>query len=161
MTIIKSALCFLILMALSFNLLARDKSDGCGLGWEIIEDHSFLGTSIRGTTNSVLSPTFSMTSGTSGCESHSIVKNEARGIHYAEANFANLMMEMSLGNGEFLAGFAQVVGCGEVENTFEDVMQKNYLEIYSSANITPVEMYNNVLRQIRKDTVLSGNCHSI
>jgi len=161
MKTLKLAIFIIVLMTLSFNLYARDKSGGCGLGWEVIDDHSLFGTSVRGTTHAYFTPTFSMTSGTSGCENHSIVKNEARGIHYAEANFANLMMEMSLGNGEFLAGFAEVVGCGEVENTFSDVMQKNYGDIYSSNDIKPVEMYNNVLREIKEDRILAGACRSI
>ncbi|MCP4753555.1 MAG: DUF3015 domain-containing protein [Proteobacteria bacterium] len=161
MAVFKSTLFFLVLMVLSLSLYARDTSSGCGIGWEINDDNSFLGTTTRGTTHSTFNPSFSMTSGTSGCARHSIVKNEAKGIHYAEANYANLMTEMSLGNGEFLSGFAHVLGCGDVENTFKDVMQKNYGNIYSSDDVAPVEMYNNVIRQIEEDSQLSGSCRSI
>lgn len=161
MKVIKYAFYILILMSIPFHLSARDSSSGCGIGWEVNDDNSFFGTSTRGTTHATFVPTFSMTFGTSGCARHSVVRNDAKGIHYAEANFANLMIEMPMGNGEFLAGFADVLGCGEVSASFGNVMQKNYKDIYSSDKITPVEMYNNVIKQIMKNGDLSRSCHLI
>ncbi|MGK5093357.1 DUF3015 family protein [Deltaproteobacteria bacterium TL4] len=156
----KTSYVFLIIMLtlIPFDLFARDSSDGCGLGWEVNGDSTFLATSTRGTTNATFSPSFSMTSGTSGCSKHSLVRNEAKGIHYTEANFSNLMMEMPMGNGEFLTGFAEVLGCGEVMETFGDVMQKNYETIYAFDKITPAEVYQNVIQQIQDNADLSRSC---
>ncbi|MBF0238906.1 MAG: DUF3015 family protein [SAR324 cluster bacterium] len=161
MKLIISTFLLMVCMSVAVPLFARDGSDGCGMGWDVTEEKSFLGTSTRGTTNATFSPTFSMTSGTSGCDKHSIVRQDARGIHYAEANFSNLKMEIPQGNGEFLFGFAQVLGCGDVTEMFGTVMQKNYEKIYSSEQITPVEMYQNVLQQIRNNDALSGSCRVI
>ncbi len=157
----KSVFCLILFLGFSINLYARDSSAGCGIGWEINGDNSFFGTSIRGTTHSTLVPTFSMSFGTSGCAKHSIVKNESRGIHFAESNFAVLMVEMSLGEGEYLAGFTNVMGCDQVEATFRDVMQTNYDRIFSADEVTPVEMYKNVLTQIKSDQTLATNCRKI
>ena len=163
MKLFKSALSFgfLVLFFLTTPAIARDKSDGCGLGWEVTDENSFLGTSTRGTTNSTFVPTFSMTFGTSGCARHSIVKNESKAMHYAEANFASLMIEMSQGSGEFLAGFSEVLGCSGADGTFKQVMQSNYSDIYSSMDTTPSEMVESVLVKIKSHSVLSGSCYAI
>ncbi|MBF0235234.1 MAG: DUF3015 family protein [Desulfamplus sp.] len=129
MKILISTFLLMVSISVAMPLFARDGSDGCGMGWDVTEEKSFLGTSTRGTTNATFSPTFSMTSGTSGCDKHSIVRQDAQGIHYAEVNFTSLKMEMPRGNGEFLSGFAQVLGCGGVTAMFGTVIQKNYQNI--------------------------------
>lgn len=154
-----SLFCLIVLIALP--AYAKDTSSGCGLGWEVIEDKSFLGTIIRGTTHSILAPSFSMTFGTSGCDKHTIVKNEFKGIHYTEANYASLMVEMPQGNGEFLSGYAQILGCTKVDDTFKSVVQHNYEAIYATSDITPFQVYKNVLTQIEGNVILSTNCHQL
>lgn len=147
-----------ILMLMTSPLSAKDTSSGCGLGWEVNKDKSFLGTIIRGTTHSILAPTFSMTFGTSGCDKHSVVQNEFKGLHFTEANYANLMVEIPTGSGEFLSGYSQVLGCSAVDDTFKSVMQHNYEAIYSASDITPTQVYLNVMDQIKGNVVLSTNC---
>ena len=144
--------------ALSTNLYAADSSSGCGLGWKVNGDNSFMGTITRGTTHAVLIPTFSMTAGTSGCAKHSIVKNDAKGKFFIEGNLANLMVEMSLGQGEVLAGFAEAMGCGSVESSFGTVMQENYGQIFTSDEVTPMEAYDRVKSQIMANHHLATSC---
>ena len=60
-----------------------------------------------------------------GNQKHSIVKNESKGMHFAEANFASLMIAMSQGDGEFLSGFSEVLGCSNADTTFKRVLRKN------------------------------------
>jgi len=158
MKALKIVLLFAVMMFLAAPLYARDSSSGCGLGWEVNGDNSFLGTSTRGTTHATFVPTFSMSFGTSGCAKHSVVQNEKRGLHYAEGNFASLMVEMSVGQGEVLNGFAAVMGCGTEQSAFGQIMQARYGEIFTSVDITPVDMYHNVMRQIRADNQLAGSC---
>ena len=99
-----------------------------------------------------------MTLGTSGCAKHSIVKNEAKGKFYIEGNLANLMVEMSLGQGEVLAGFANVMGCSSVEQSFGKVMQENYGKIFTSDEVTPMEAYSKILGQIKANKQLASSC---
>lgn len=53
-------------------------SDGCGLGWEVTGEKTMLATTTRGTTNAFVPPTFGMTSGTIGCETHRFVQKKKK-----------------------------------------------------------------------------------
>jgi opacity protein-like surface antigen len=86
-------------------------TDGCGLGWQVTKDKTMLGTTTRGTTNGFVPPTFGMTSGTIGCDQHSIAQNEHDSAAYAYNNFDSLKSEMAAGQGEILSGFAASLGC--------------------------------------------------
>jgi hypothetical protein len=101
-----------------------------------------------------------MTLGTSGCAKHSIVKNDAKGIHFAEANMNVLALEMSRGNGEFVAGFASVYGCNNTE-AFGSMVQSKYEAVLPSANTSGVELYNNVKAQIKNNAALYASCSLI
>ena len=147
-----------ILLFLAMPGYARDTSSGCGIGWEVNDDHSFVGTSTRGTTHSTFNPSFSMTSGTSGCKRHSLVERDLRGIQYVAANFLSLMVDMSQGQGDSLSAFATLLGCNSVQETFGQVMQDNLSEIYPVKAFTPEEMYWKVVRKIQGHDLLAQSC---
>ena len=150
------------LMALvaTSSLFAADSSSGCGMGYEIAKDQSLVSSSTRNLVNATFSNSIAMTLGTSGCAKHSIVKNDAKGIHFAEANMNVLALEMARGNGEFVAGFASVYGCNNTE-AFGSMVQSNYETVLPSSNTSGVELYNNVKAQIRNNAVLSASCSMI
>lgn len=155
-------LVILCLSIITAGLVARaeDKSSGCGLGWKVAPRTSILSSYTRSLTNATTSSTFGMTSGTSGCDNHSIVSNEKQQIHYAEVNYHNLMVEMSQGNGEFLKGFALVMGCSEANiNDFTQTAQKNYNNLFPATNAQPSQLVNSM-----RDVMYSNNVcgtHSI
>src|SRR5689334_498155 len=95
------------------ELSGNQGSDSCGLGWQVTKQKSLLGTSTRGTTNAYLSPTWSMTSGTSGCEKHDVAKKDQDAVKYVATNLYPLSAEMAEGRGEYLVGLAQVMGCND------------------------------------------------
>ena len=101
-----------------------------------------------------------MTLGTSGCAQHSIVKNDAKGIHFAEANLNQLAIEMARGNGEFVTGFSSVFGC-QNSRAFGSMVQANYETVLPSANTSGVELYNNVKAQIKNNASLAASCSLI
>ena len=78
----------------SVSAMAGDSSSGCGLGWQVFKDNSLVSSSSRAITNVTFLNTGAMTFGTSGCAKHSIVKNEAKAIHYAQANQNQLMVDL-------------------------------------------------------------------
>jgi len=131
-------------------------TDGCGLGWQITQKKSFLGTTTRGTTNSFVPPTFGMTFGTIGCDKHSFTKNEEAGVSFALANQENLTIELAQGEGEYVAGFAQALGCKDAA-AFGQMAQAKYSEIIGN-NDSAVQMYKNVRNQIAQDASLSATC---
>ena len=150
------------LMALvaTTSLFAADTSSGCGMGYEIAPKQSLVSSSTRSLVNATFSNSIAMTLGTSGCAKHSIVKNDAKGIHFAEANMNVLALEMARGNGEFVAGFASVYGCNNTE-AFGSMVQSNYETVLPSANTSGVELYNNVKAQIKNNATLSASCSLI
>ncbi|MFM8316658.1 MAG: DUF3015 family protein [Deltaproteobacteria bacterium] len=131
-------------------------SDSCGLGWQITQKKSFAATTTRGTTNAFVPPSFGMTSGTLGCDKHSFVKNEEAGVMFALANQEPLSIEMARGEGEYVAGFAQALGCRDV-SSFGRMTQDKYTEIISE-NSSAIQMYKNIKQQIAQDSELSASC---
>ena len=126
---------------------AADSSSGCGLGWSVFKENTLVSSSLRMTTNGLFfNQTFGMTSGTSNCARHSIVKNESKGIHFAEANFKQLAVEMAQGQGEYLQGFAVATGYIGDMALFGKLVQANYERILPDATTTPDQMYHNFSR---------------
>lgn len=148
---------FVGLIAMSTAASAADSSSGCGLGWEVTQKQSLVSSAIRSTTNVVLPNTFSMTFGTSGCSKHSIVKNEQEQKYFVEANLEQLTLEMAQGEGEYLRGFAVVMGCENAYGDFSRVVRKNYGEIVPSA-ANPSVLLENVKAQIRANPTLVRAC---
>lgn len=139
--------------------IARDASDGCGLGWEITQKTSFLATTTRSTTNVFVPPTFGMTSGTLGCSQHSLVqkKDEAAAV-YASENYDSLRQEMSEGQGENLVAFASLLGCKEAAYTdFTNVTRSHFPTIIGN-DATPLQFFFNVRSEIDSNPALAANC---
>lgn len=142
------------------SLFAADSSSGCGMGYEIAPKQSLVSSSTRSIVNATFSSSIGMTMGTSGCARHSIVKNDAKGIHFAEANMNQLAVEMARGNGEFVASFATVLGC-QNSQAFGSMVQANYETILPSVKTSGVELYNNVKAQIKNNASLASSCSLI
>ncbi len=144
------------LVLLAGTVQAEDKSSGCGLGWKVTSRNSIVSSYVRAITNASTSSTSGMTSGTSGCDNHSIVKTEKQDIHYAEANFHSLMTEMAKGQGPYLKGFAIVMGCqGAQVDSFSSLTQKNYNQIFPMNGTNPSEM----LEATKQALSSEGICH--
>jgi len=141
-------------------VFAADSSSGCGMGYEIAPKQSLVSSSTRSLVNGTFSNSIAMTLGTSGCAKHSIVKNDAKGIHFAEANMNQLAVEMARGNGEFVASFASVYGCNNSE-AFGSMVQSKYESVLPTSNTSGVELYNNVKSEIRNNAALSASCSLI
>jgi len=151
----------LIVCAITSSIsYAQDSSSGCGLGWTVSQKNSLLSSLVRNFTNYTFSNTIAMTSGTSGCVKHSIVKTDKEAIYYAESNYHTLLIEMAKGDGEHLHAFSTTLGCKiNASGAFKNMTKKKYLDILPSKDTHPDEMYFNVLRQIQMDPNLSANCH--
>jgi len=135
-------------------------SDSCGMGWQITQKKTWLATTTRGTTNYFIPPAFGMTSGTMGCDQHSIAKNDMDAAKYASNNQESLSIEMAQGEGEYLAGFAKTLGCEDaVQGEFAKMAQDNYGAITAN-NASGIEMLSNVKAQIKQNAVLAGSCRA-
>lgn len=139
---------------------AGDSSSGCGLGWQVAPKQSLVSSFTRALVNATFLNTIAMTVGTSGCAQHSIVYNEAKGIHFAEANIDQLAIEMASGNGEVVQGFASVFGCQNSQD-FGSMVQTKYATLLPTMKTSGVELYNNVKAEIKNNAILSSSCSLI
>jgi len=131
-------------------------SDGCGLGWQVTEQKTMLGTTTRGTTNGFVPPTFGMTSGTIGCDQHDIAKKEQKAATFVVANHQVLSTELAQGSGETVQGLAFVMGCPNASQELGRSMQNHYDQIGSAQS--GIELYRGVRNVISSDPSLSNQC---
>lgn len=108
-------------------------SDGCGLGWQVTQKKSLLGTFTRATTNAVVPPTFGMTTGTIGCDQHSIAMRDVPAAQFVATNYDALMMDMAQGEGENLSALSNSLGCSNVK-AFGEATKKNFSALTQDAD---------------------------
>lgn len=152
---------FIFAISLLFSIQSfADSSVGCGLGSMIWKKSTIISALFRMTTNhSFSSQLFGITTGTSGCSRHSIVKNEMAPVYYAEANMENLRLEMAMGQGEYLDGFAATLGCPmSVQNEFNAMTKENYQSIFNKKTNSPVQMIGNLKEVMKNNDVLKATC---
>jgi hypothetical protein len=154
----KQLLIGLALVTWTFSAMADDKSVGCGLGTMIAPKKTMVSAALRYVINTYTSATSAMTSGTSGCATHSIVKNEKRAIHFTEANYDALELEMAQGHGEFLNGMASVLGCEQ--GSFSKTTQSHFIQILPKNGKNPEMLLKNIQELIRTSPELAGTCQS-
>ena len=129
-------------------------SDSCGMGWQISKDKTILGTTIRGTTNYFLPPSFSMTSGTSGCAPHPIAAKEMEAATFVASNSDSLKGEIAVGNGEYIQALSQALGCGAASD-LGSFLKGNFSNL-SGAN--GFDLYESIRTSIRSNAELSSSC---
>jgi hypothetical protein len=145
------------------SVAIADDSNGCGLGTMIAPKKSLISATTRYISNYYLcsNQTFGVTSGTSGCTRHSLVKSEMAPQYFAEANIENLKVEMSRGEGEYLMAFADTLGCGmAAKDAFYQLTKKEYSTIFNKGDETPTQMLNNVKTAIKQNQQLKGQCQN-
>lgn len=134
-------------LALSFVSIAaqgRDSLDGCGLGWEVTDKKTFTATTTRGTTNYFVPPTFGMTTGTMGCEKLEMGANDKESFDFVATNYEILKNELAQGNGEYVRGLSQSLGCQG--SAFSSHVQSHYDSVVAPAQ-NSVELYKNLKAQ--------------
>lgn len=137
-------------------------SNSCGLGWAVTQKKSLLATSTRETTHYFLPPTFSMTTGTSECDKHSIAQNETPAVEFIASNYEPLIIEVAEGHGEYLHGLARVMGCPDsAYPQFVETTRGNFDEVVGSSKGTPVDAYLRVKNVVKKNSGLAAQCTTI
>jgi hypothetical protein len=147
------------LLTLTVQLaFSADKGLGCGLGSEIAPDKTWISATTQGSVDYFFPVSSSITSGTSGCADHSIVKKNKEAIHYAEANYQQLELEISQGKGEFLVGFTQVLGCNNKVNVkVNQALQAHYEQLFPEQG-NAGQMLRDVQTLIKSEPALNSSC---
>lgn len=134
---------------------------GCGLGAVIISKNSKGLQLLAMTTNQTfLSQMFGITSGTSGCSSSGIVKNDQQMQYFVEVNQSDLSREMAQGKGEKLNTLAALNGCAtpEAQAAFAGMTQSSYEKIVPSSEVKATEMVQNLKSQAAADEKVVRLC---
>ncbi|MES2744616.1 MAG: DUF3015 family protein, partial [Bdellovibrionota bacterium] len=85
---------------------------GCGLGSILIKEDSKIQI-LAATLNATGVQTSGITSGTSNCVPATKAAQLEKQKHYVRENLENLRRDMVKGDGEYLKGYAEVLGCSD------------------------------------------------
>lgn len=148
-------------IAVTTTAKADDTSSGCGIGWQVTKKTTLFGSTTRNTTHAILPPTFGMTSGTSGCAQHPLVKkSDQQAVIFASTNLEPLRIEMAEGQGEYLQAFARTMGCSDSSlSRFSTEAQRHYKTIFNGIQ-NGTELLINVRKQIQADPQLALDCNN-
>ncbi|PIU00076.1 MAG: hypothetical protein COT74_06915 [Bdellovibrionales bacterium CG10_big_fil_rev_8_21_14_0_10_45_34] len=145
---------FVAISALSLATQARDSMDGCGLGWEVTDSATFLGTSTRATTNVFVPPTFGMTTGTLGCKKLDLAASEMEPAYYVANNSEVLKAELAQGEGEYVRSLAAAFSCSPSDSQNLGAHLKSRYD----AVVTPAENGEELYRNIKLELRAAGLC---
>lgn len=130
------------------KIAKSDVIDGCGLGWQVTDSRTMVGTTTRGTTNMTVPATFGMTSGTLGCEKIQFAKNDEKAATFVSSNFQTLKSELAEGQGEYVTGMVQSFGCSaEQVQSISAKIQNNYKSVVAPAQ-NAQQLFMNLKKQI-------------
>ncbi len=165
----------IVMGVLSVALFASGSAEAgkrCGLGSKILGKQKGIISQVSEIiTNQASSESNSISYGTSGCKHNGSLINPSIGMNnpaeeqifeqkaYADANFEELKVEMAVGKGETLEGFASQFGCSEqAAPLFFRATQKGYESIIPANGANPDLMVDQVRHQIQVDPVLKQAC---
>lgn len=145
--------------------MAEDKSDGCGVANMINDKKTMLGISIRSTTNSTviagLLNTSATSSGTFGCETHTVVRNNIMKIHYLNANIDQIALDASQGRGEYLDALARQMGCQDHSiDDFSAILKRNYSDVFLPNLRNQRQTLDKIQMMIKNHKALAFNCQN-
>jgi hypothetical protein len=99
---------------------------GCGLGSLVFGDKPGMVQIVAATVNNIISPqTFAISSGTSGCGKGA----QSSAAVYIETNKVALQKDAARGEGETLAGLAEIMGCSD-KGAFGRQLQTAYPKVF-------------------------------
>lgn len=124
----------LITVFSSLSFAKHYADSGCGLGLELMgkDGNQILSATTNGSSYTQL---FGISSGTSGCTDSGALAQNKQVPAFIEMNKEALAIESARGQGETLAGLAQLMGCQA--DAFGPAMKKNYDKIFVQSDMQP------------------------
>ena len=129
-----------------------DKIDGCGLGWQVTESRTMIGTTTRGTTNMTVPASFGMTSGTLGCEQIGFAAKDQQAAKFVASNFHTLKSELAEGQGEYAGALMNSLGCNAAQ---ANEVQQNLKRDFNNA-VAPAQDAVQLFHSIKKNSSICG-----
>lgn len=136
---------------------AGDPDVGCGWGTKAFKGQSGVVPKVlAATTNSFMTQTFGISSGTAGCSQGGIVKAELRVQMYAGANIDKLAGDMAAGQGETLDTLAHLMGVADADRpAFFHLAKTNFGTLFPSDQVTAGQMLATLERLMASDEQLA------
>ncbi|MFI5362410.1 MAG: DUF3015 family protein [Elusimicrobiota bacterium] len=136
---------------------ASQNDAGCGLGSQVFSENKPGPQILAATTNGTSgTQTFGITSGTSGCSSGGLMAANKEREVFTATNFRALGAELASGSGEYEASLAAMTGCKA--DAFAAFAKQRYEKLLPSAGTTPLELLNNLDKEISSDPVMAKAC---
>ena len=138
--------CFMVI-GFSTALFADQKNYGCGLGSMAWEGNDGLISQVSAaTTNGTSgSQTFGITSGTSNCTQYSEWTSNEKVNVFVTDNMDSLAKDIAKGKGEHLDTLASLMNVSQKDKAaFNARLQKNFSRIYTSNDVTAMEVIRNI-----------------
>lgn len=153
-----AAASFLLLPASVFA--AGYGAAGCGLGSEVMGSKPGASQVFAATTNGTSgSQTFGITSGTSNCGDHGLVKTSKEREVFAKENYTSLVKEMAQGKGENLYTLASLYQCSAASyQEFGSMVQAKFDNLVVSDQTTSAELLSKLENQLTRHPTLAKSC---
>jgi hypothetical protein len=127
------------LMLVGSAALAKPYGDaGCGLGSIVFGDQGGFTQVFAATLNGTGVQTFGITTGTSNCTDGGAMKGAKAIPAFIEVNKVALAKDAARGEGETLAGLANLLGCNS--KNLGQTLQSNYNKIFVETNMEPSDI---------------------
>jgi hypothetical protein len=139
--------------ALAGEVRANQNNTGCGLGSILFKgQEGLVSQTLAGTTNGIYgNQTFGITTGTSNCQKATTFTSNERLDKFVRENMDNLAVDISKGSGEYLTTLAVLLDTPiEQRANLYRTLQLNFSQIYTSANVTHVDVLNHIETVLRQ-----------
>ena len=138
-------------------------AQSCGIGPKVLGGKGILSQVAVQFTNMTLVPTnaVSVTVGTSGCGYSDLVQADAPRLHFVRINYKNLAEDAAKGEGIYISGFTQLMGCTQqAGNHLTQSVQKNFADLFNDGNKQPQSdhFFFSIKAEIQNDPMLSKGC---
>ena len=135
-----------------------DSVGGCGWGSKLFDGQRGVAPQVMAvTTNGTFgNQTFGISTGTSGCSQDGVVTSAWQTAAYIDGNMNRLARDMSRGEGESLAGLAELIKVPSAQQPeFNSLLQKHFGEIFTSVDVTSADV-TTALRNVLKSDPTFG-----
>lgn len=133
-------------MFITSTSFARDYADaGCGLGTMVVgKDGNQV---LAATTNATsVNQMFAISSGTSNCTENGMTNASKRMPMYIEVNKLALQKDAARGEGEAIAGLANIMGCNG--KTLGTAMKQNYAPLFEETKMDAAQIQSKLEQMV-------------
>ncbi len=125
---------------LTLSPLAALANPGCGIGSQVLDGSKGFFSHMFALTTNQTGVSYSMTSGTSGCDTS---KPIVAATIFIDQNMEQMAEDIAVGEGEVVFTLAELLKVQQKED-FIALMQENFDQIYTSDSLSAEEIMQNI-----------------